>query len=61
VFCIDTGCVFGLLGGMEGALTFAEVTAGTAVYKNLSEYEPPADLLAVIADPDRTGRPFSKF
>ena len=61
VYCVDTGCVFGLLGRMEGALTFAEVTAGTAVYKNLGEFEPPADLLAVIADPDRTGRPFSKF
>lgn len=61
VYCVDTGCVFGLLGRMEGALTFAEVTAGTAIYKNLAEYEPPADLLAVIADPDRSGRPFSKF
>jgi serine/threonine protein phosphatase 1 len=60
VYCIDTGCVFGLLGRMEGALTFAEVTAGTAVYKNLAEYEPPADLLAVIADPERTARPFSR-
>ncbi|MGY3582270.1 serine/threonine protein phosphatase 1 [Bradyrhizobium sp. USDA 4341] len=60
VYCIDTGCVFGLLGSMEGALTFAEVTAGTAVYKNLGEYERPADLLAVIADPDRSGRPFSR-
>lgn len=61
VYCVDTGCVFGLLGRMEGALTFAEATAGTAVYKNLGEYEPPADLLAVIADPDRSGRPFTKF
>jgi serine/threonine protein phosphatase 1 len=59
VYAIDTGAVFGVLGRMEGALTFAQATAGTAVYKDLAEFEPPADFVAVLLDPNPPARPFS--
>lgn len=59
VYAIDTGAVFGVLGRMDGALTFAQATAGTALFKDLSEMEPPSDFVAALADPSPPARPFS--
>jgi serine/threonine protein phosphatase 1 len=59
VYAIDTGAVFGVLGRMEGALTFAQATAGTALYKDLAEFEPPRGLVAALADPEPPTKPFS--
>lgn len=59
VYAIDTGAVFGVLGRMDGALTFAQATAGTALFKDLSEMEPPRDLVAALSDRDPPTRVFS--
>lgn len=58
-YAIDTGAVFGVLGRMEGALTFAQATAGTALFKDLAEFEPPRGLVAALADPASPSSPFS--
>ena len=59
VYAVDTGAVFGFLERMEGALTFAQANAGTAIYKNLGELGPPAGLVSVLTDADPPKRPFS--
>ncbi len=59
VYAIDTGAVFGVLGRMEGALTFVQANAGTALYKQLREDGPPRDFVAALADADPPERPFS--
>jgi serine/threonine protein phosphatase 1 len=59
VYCIDTGAVFGVLERMEGALSFVQANAGTAIYKSLAEFGPPADLVSALAEANPPERPFS--